>query len=173
MCNELVVTSKADRVISEEVAEVGVPAADAHAIARITYRQLDHWARQGWVRPSLDPGKGRAGRRRYSKTDVVRLDLLRHLASSGVNLTVVGPIVATLDMPLVDLRMVWGPLGTREEQPRFAAMPPSDIAAVIERRGSWVVYSPVDAIERFDTVAGTHPATNPNAEESAERRRSA
>src|SRR3954447_985281 len=98
----------------EEQDEPGISALDAHALAGITYRQLDHWARQGWVRPSIDAGEGRSGRRLYSATDVVRLDLLRHLAVSRVNAAVAGPHVAELDVPMQDVRVLWGPVGSKD-----------------------------------------------------------
>src|SRR3954453_5708093 len=79
-CNERMITRSPVGVTTpvelpraEERHEPGISALDAATLARITYRQLDHWARQGWVRPSLDPGTGRSGRRRYASEDVVRL----------------------------------------------------------------------------------------------------
>ncbi|MCP4957706.1 MAG: MerR family transcriptional regulator [Actinomycetia bacterium] len=60
-----------------------IPAAEAADLALITYRQLDHWARQGWVEPSLQAGSGRGGRRLYSVDDVLRLAALRHFAKAG------------------------------------------------------------------------------------------
>jgi DNA-binding transcriptional MerR regulator len=164
-----VVTSNADRVISNESAEPGVAAADAHAIARITYRQLDHWARQGWVRPSIDEGQGRAGRRRYSRADVVRLDLLRHLGKSGVNLTTLGPVVAGLAMPDPNQRVLWGPLGVRDDEPEFMLVPDSDVTERVERAGSWVVYSAARVNTRFDEVVGKTTDLGPGRVESNRR----
>ncbi len=92
----------------------GIVAADAHGLAGISYRQLDHWARQGWVTPSVDAGEGRSGRRRYSADDVVRLDLLRHLAVSQVNPAVAGPLVGACEVPAGDVRIVWGPVGAKD-----------------------------------------------------------
>src|SRR4051812_29488125 len=108
------VTTPVELPRAEERHEPGISALDAHTLARITYRQLDHWARQGWVRPSLDPGTGRSGRRRYTTEDVVRLDLLRHLAQSRVNAAQAAPQVATFRVPEGDVRILWGPVGSKE-----------------------------------------------------------
>jgi hypothetical protein len=45
-------------------------------VARLTglsARQLDHWDRQGFLRPSLQQAAGYGSTRRYSFADVVRL----------------------------------------------------------------------------------------------------
>jgi DNA-binding transcriptional MerR regulator len=55
-----------------------ITAPEAAELAGITYRQLDYWARRGWVAPSIDRGTGRAARRLYSADDVVRLAALGH-----------------------------------------------------------------------------------------------
>jgi hypothetical protein len=36
----------------------------------LTYRQLDHWTRKGYLTPSLAPGDGSGNRRRWSHQDV-------------------------------------------------------------------------------------------------------
>src|SRR3954454_21358230 len=99
------VTTPVELRRADETHDPGISALDAHTAAGITYRQLDHWARQGWVTPSIDPGKGRSGRREYSVDDVVRLDLLRHLAQSKVNTAVAGPHVAAFEVPAGDARI--------------------------------------------------------------------
>ena len=66
--------------------------------AQITYRQLDHWARQGWVTPSVQTGEGRGSRRLYSSADVVRLAALRHFAKSGWPVSDLGGRVNAVDV---------------------------------------------------------------------------
>ena len=85
-----------------------IPAAEAARLALITYRQLDHWARQGWITPSVQSGSGRGGRRLYSVDDVLRLAALRHFAKAGWQVTELGERVAEAD--LTDAR--WLALGT-------------------------------------------------------------
>lgn len=116
-----------------------IPASEAHELAGISYRQCDHWARRGWVVPSVDRGEGRWGRRQYSISDVIRLDLLRHLAQSGVNTAVAGPAVAELVVPDGDVRVLWGLLGTPG---RLQVVNGEDALAHLEEGGAWVVYNP-------------------------------
>jgi hypothetical protein len=124
-------------------AAIGILANDAHEIAGITYRQLDYWARQGWVRPTIDAGEGRSGRRQYSVADVVRLDLLKHLAVSGVNAALAGIHVATLDVGDGDVRILWGPIGSKAgEEPALAVVDAADVLSTLETGGAYVVYNP-------------------------------
>jgi DNA-binding transcriptional MerR regulator len=76
-----------------------IPATEACALAGITYRQLDYWARQRWVRPSVDSGVGRAGRRLYHPADVVRLAALGHFGRAGLDVGKLGPVLAELELP--------------------------------------------------------------------------
>lgn len=151
----------------------GIVAADAHGLAGISYRQLDHWARQGWVTPSVDAGEGRSGRRRYSADDVVRLDLLRHLAVSRVNPAVAGPLVAACEVPAGDVRIVWGPVGAKDpDHVGLRVVPAAGALAAVETFGAWVVYNPTPLRDRLagsPTVAASDPTVT-TAGEPAERR---
>jgi DNA-binding transcriptional MerR regulator len=118
-----------------------ISAGDAHGLAGISYRQLDHWARQGWVTPSVDQGEGRSGRRLYSLDDVIRLSLLRHLAQSKVNPAVAGPAVAACEIPSGDIRFVWGPVGNKEHV-GLQAVRADDALEAIQSPGAWVVFDP-------------------------------
>lgn len=150
-----VITPNADQGISADE-PAGIVAADAHGLAGISYRQLDHWARQGWVTPSVDPGEGRSGRRRYSPDDVVRLDLLRHLAVSKVNPAVAGPLVARCEVPDGDVRVVWGPVGSKDaDRIGLRVVPAGEALAAVEASGAWVVYNPAGVRAR---MSGTAPA---------------
>ena len=75
-----------------------ITAAEAAEAALITYRQLDHWARRGWVTPSVQPGSGRGGRRLYSPADVMRLAALCHFAKSGWQVNDLGDRVNAVDV---------------------------------------------------------------------------
>jgi hypothetical protein len=83
-------TQTSDRVI---------PAKEAADAAGITYRQLDYWARRGWVTPSVEAGLGRAGRRLYSPEDVVLLSAVARFAEGGVDVAQIGPKVGQLKVP--------------------------------------------------------------------------
>jgi DNA-binding transcriptional MerR regulator len=56
------------------------------AIVGITYRQLDYWARQGLVRPSIADARGSGTQRSYSFNDLVRLKVVKNLLDAGVKL---------------------------------------------------------------------------------------
>jgi hypothetical protein len=114
-------------------------AADAAAAAGITYRQLDYWERQGWVRPAhiedISPGRRV---RRYSPLDVARLAALRHLARSGFDVAVHGPIVGQL--PLVPGVAVVA--GGDPEQLRLVDI--DNVVAVVSVEGRWTVFDPTE-----------------------------
>ena len=58
-------------------------------VARLTglsARQLDHWDRNGFLRPSLERASGYGSTRRYSFADVVRLRVAARLRAEGVGL---------------------------------------------------------------------------------------
>jgi len=52
----------------------------------ITYRQLDHWARTGLLRPSLAEAQGSGTKRLYSYRDVLELKVIKRLIDGGVSL---------------------------------------------------------------------------------------
>ena len=52
----------------------------------ITYRQLDHWARTGLLRPSLAEAQGSGTKRRYSYRDVLELKVIKRLIDGGLSL---------------------------------------------------------------------------------------
>jgi DNA-binding transcriptional MerR regulator len=58
----------------------------AAAIAGITYRQLDYWARTDLVRPSLTDASGSGSRRRYSYRDLLELRVIKSLLDAGIRL---------------------------------------------------------------------------------------
>ena len=60
--------------------------AQAARLTGLSLRQLDHWDRKGFVKPSLEAARGYGSRRRYSFTDVVRLRVAARLRAAGVGL---------------------------------------------------------------------------------------
>ncbi len=52
----------------------------------ISYRQLDHWARQGLVKPSVAQAAGSGSRRRYSYNDLVELKIAKKMRDQGIDL---------------------------------------------------------------------------------------
>jgi DNA-binding transcriptional MerR regulator len=146
--------------------EPGILASDACELAGITYRQLDYWARQAWIRPTVDAGEGRAGRRRYAVDDVVRLALLRHLAMSGINPANVAEQVSALVLPSREARIVWGPVGSRQQdEPTLVALDASSVLGVLEGGGAYVVFDPSPVRARAERViADGDAAVSPESE---------
>ena len=65
---------------------VGYRGPTACAVAGITYRQLDYWARTGLVTPSVRDASGSGTQRLYSFRDVLVLKLVRRLLDTGISL---------------------------------------------------------------------------------------
>jgi DNA-binding transcriptional MerR regulator len=60
--------------------------AEAARLSGLTPRQLDHWARKGFLCPSLQVASGYGSCRRYSFQDIVKLRVAARLRGSGVGL---------------------------------------------------------------------------------------
>lgn len=72
------------------------------AVAGITYRQLDYWARTGVLVPSIAAARGSGTQRLYSTADVCAAALLARLSQFGCRLSAVAGVVASLQTtPLV------------------------------------------------------------------------
>ena len=125
-------------LVITQPARHAITAPDAFRLAGITYRQLDYWARRGWVAPSIEAGTGRPGRRLYSPDDVLRLAALGHLGRSGADVGQLGPQLAGLELPAgdVDYLVVLGPeLG-------LEVVTASELRARLGTPGSYVVFDP-------------------------------
>jgi DNA-binding transcriptional MerR regulator len=75
----------------------------------ISYRQLDHWARTGLVRSSIQQAAGRGSRRVYSFADLVALRVVSQLREAGVSIQTIRRAVKWLrshaDEPLSTLAL--------------------------------------------------------------------
>ncbi len=76
--------------------EQGYRIPDVLRLARITYRQLDYWARTSLVRPSVRDAEGSGTQRLYSFEDVLQLKLIKQLLDTGVSLQKVRPAIEYL-----------------------------------------------------------------------------
>lgn len=65
---------------------VGYRGPTACAVAGITYRQLDYWARTGLVTPGIRDASGSGTQRLYSFRDVLVLKIVKKLLETGVSL---------------------------------------------------------------------------------------
>ncbi len=60
--------------------------AETARLTGLSPRQLDHWDRQGFLKPSLERATGYGSARRYSFADVVRLRVAARLRAAGIGL---------------------------------------------------------------------------------------
>jgi DNA-binding transcriptional MerR regulator len=153
LCNHLMTTSKGAHVIS------GPQAAE---LAGITYRQLDYWARQGWLQPSVDRGRGRSARRQYSPDDVVRLAALAHLGRTKADVGALAPILGTLQLEEGDVLIVAGP------EPSVETVPAESLRSYIASGEPFRVFDPSPLRRRLAEITGAAPQ-----QEVREERRSA
>jgi DNA-binding transcriptional MerR regulator len=70
--------------------------AQVSRLTGLSVRQLDHWDRQGFVRPSVAQAKGYGSARRYSFEDLVRLRVAGRLRAAGFGLAKIRQCVRTL-----------------------------------------------------------------------------
>lgn len=66
--------------------DIGYRGPTACAVAGITYRQLDYWARTGLVTPGIRDASGSGSQRLYSFRDVLVLKIVKKLLETGVSL---------------------------------------------------------------------------------------
>lgn len=66
--------------------ELGFRGPQVCAIAGITYRQLDYWARTDLLQPSISEARGSGTQRRYSYRDVLELKVIKRLLDAGLSL---------------------------------------------------------------------------------------
>jgi hypothetical protein len=68
---------------------------------------------------------------------------------------VVGPLVADLEIPVGDVRILWGPVGAKQpDEPAFAVVDADRVLAFLDRPGAFVVYDPERARRRIGIVDG-------------------
>ena len=70
--------------------------AQVSRLTGLSVRQLDHWDRQGFVRPSVAHAHGYGSARRYSFEDLVRLRVAGRLRAAGFGLAKIRQCVRTL-----------------------------------------------------------------------------
>ena len=71
---------------------------EAAELAGVSYRQLDYWARRGWVGPSA-VSRSDDRQRRYRAADLVRVAALGHLRRSGLDVATYARAISTLEVP--------------------------------------------------------------------------
>lgn len=120
-------------------------------LAGVTYRQLDHWVRQGWIVPSVNAAIGRGARRLFSPDDVVRGAALGRVGRARMDLAGYGPLIAGLDLTAIATQVivaVQDPFG-------FETIDRNRVIAVLGERGPCVVYDPAPTLARLNPIATT------------------
>jgi len=86
---------------------------DVVALTGLTYRQVDHWATTGVVRPSIKTAAGKGSRREYSFQDLVQLRVAKALRDGGISVQKMRKALSWLrrhfpekKSPLAELRLV-------------------------------------------------------------------
>ena len=74
----------------------GFSAPQVCALAGVSYRHVDYWARSGLLEPSLQVAHGSGSRRRYSYRDVLQLKVIRRLLDGDVSLRLIRRAVVFL-----------------------------------------------------------------------------
>ena len=75
---------------------IGYRGPTACAVAGISYRQLDYWARTGLVEPTVREASGSGTHRLYSFRDILVLKLVKKLLDVGISLHNIRTAISTL-----------------------------------------------------------------------------
>ena len=78
--------ARTSRMKFSDVVSPGFSTLQAARLTGLSPRQLDHWDRKGFVKPSIGAARGYGSKRRYSFADVVRLRVAARLRAAGVGL---------------------------------------------------------------------------------------
>ncbi len=91
----------------------GVNAKTASRITGLSYRQLDHWDRTHFIKPSLQEAKGTGSRRLYAFLDLIQLRVAKAWREKGISLqnirkslTFIKTRFPSIEKPLAQLRFL-------------------------------------------------------------------
>ncbi len=73
-------------VLAEPTFQGSFRGPQACRLVKITYRQLDYWARTGLVVPSVEDANGSGSQRLYSYSDLLALKFVKRLLDAGLSL---------------------------------------------------------------------------------------
>lgn len=132
----------------------------AAEVAEVTYRQLDHWARQRWINATTIEQAGERRVRRYTTDDVVRLAALRHLAISRLDIATFGPQIGAIDIPAGSVLVA--------SDDGIEVIPATRLHARITRPGRWTIFDPQPVRQRCADDA--HAATRAGSSRAVDRR---
>ena len=118
---------------------------EAAQLAGISYRQLDYWARRGWIVPSYE-GED-VTRRCYAARDIVRLAALGHLGRSRVDVAAYAAATGRLPIPAgSNFVVVWG---IHDGSVQLVRAP--DVRRIASQPGRYVMFDPAPLLGRMDS----------------------
>lgn len=130
---------------------LGLSAARVGELAGVTYRQVDHWVRQGYVVPSVQAAVGRGARRLFGPADVVRVAALGRFGRARLDIGLLGPLVAALEPITAPQRLVVAHLDPLWLEPVEA----SELRDRLARSGPCVVFDPAPVLQRLHPLGTT------------------
>jgi hypothetical protein len=151
VCNSGVTTDESTSSIPAEgvvVIPVGLPAARVGELAGVTYRQVDHWTRQGYVVASVNAAVGRGARRLFAPPDVVRVAALGRFGRARLDISLVGPLVAALEPVTSTGRLVVAHLDPLS----LEVVNAGDLRDVLAGSGPCVVFDPGPVLQRLNPL---------------------
>ena len=91
----------------------GINARTASQITGVSYRQLDHWDRTHFLKPSFQEAKGTGSSRLYSFLDLIQLRVAKALREKGISLQKIRKSLTylkthdpSIEKPLAQLRLL-------------------------------------------------------------------
>lgn len=123
------------------------------ALAGISFRQLDYWARTELVWPSVADARGSGSSRRWSREDVAYIRLIRELLDLGINLKRVRDIARVLRTSIDTCHVRPFLIVTPTSATAVAA---ADLVGIVQRAVSSVVLN-LDEVCALDPEDDTDP----------------
>ena len=124
---------------------IGIPGPRVGELAGVTYRQVDHWVRQGYITPSVNAATGRGARRLFGPADVVRVAALGRFGRARLDIALVGPLVAGLDLAGIDREVVVAFI----DPLTLATVDTGELRHVLAAAGACVVFDPAPVLARL------------------------
>lgn len=81
--------------------------------------------------------------------------------------------MASFDVPDGDVRVLWGPVGSKDSDPSLKVVPASAALEQLEQGGAYVVYNPADVRTRIAIVTQQLQMNRAEDESPASRRETA
>jgi DNA-binding transcriptional MerR regulator len=148
----------------------GYRAPRAAKLAGITYRQLDYWARQNYVRPSLEDAKGSGSQRLYTFRDLLKLKVMKQLLDQGMSLQKTRTAIEALEKAGEDVASARLVLAGGKA---LVVHSDGEVSDVLSGQGVFAVVLPMEGVVQELRSAITAAAPEAEADDAAEVRKAA